>query len=145
MWQFLVERLLLDEESKCIHLLEMVKGLWNNFYWCKFDFFADTPEEGQTCHPPTEPVNGSFQPEMAQYDSGAMVRYMCNKGFTLKGRANATCNSAGQWMPPHTPTCEGKFCQTLYLKKPSRIFVVFCIHKILLHAKLKKYFFSFEK
>ena len=121
------------------------KEFMKQLYWCKLYFFAEAPTVGQNCHPPTELVNGSFQPEMAQYDSGAMVRYMCNKGFTLKGPANATCNSAGQWMPPHTPTCEGKFYQTICLKKPAGIFVVFCIHKILLQAKVKKYFFSFEK
>ena len=64
---------------------------------------------GQKCNPPNEPVNGHVHPESAQYDSGAMVQYTCNKGLTLIGPANATCNSAGRWMPHLTPTCEGKF------------------------------------
>ena len=64
---------------------------------------------GQKCNPPNEPVNGRVYPEMAEYDSGAIVQYTCNKGFTLIGSPNATCNSAGRWMPNLTPTCEGKF------------------------------------
>ena len=71
--------------------------------------FTDTPLEGHTCGFPPRPLYGSVRSPLPQYSPGAMAQYVCNNNrMPLHGPTNATCNSKGQWMPPHPPICPCK-------------------------------------
>ena len=65
-----------------------------------------------SCPTPSVPTNGqitsSTPPTNGQlYQSGSVVRFSCNSGYTLNGATSVTCQSTGNWNSAF-PTCTGK-------------------------------------
>ncbi|XP_060913928.1 complement receptor type 2-like isoform X3 [Labrus mixtus] len=60
--------------------------------------------EVSTCRPPPAIANGTFYPEKDEYEYNEVVRYTCQKDFTLSGFKSVSCSEDGTFTPA-APTC----------------------------------------
>ena len=61
---------------------------------------------GDSCGQPDSPTNGRVDTS-AGTSFGDVARYSCNKGYTLIGLNETTCQADGRWNGS-VPTCESK-------------------------------------
>ena len=102
--------------AQCVYRTKL-KNICSNLVFCCF-WFDDLPD----CDAPDAPANGAIKNVKNKYKLEAVVTFVCDPGFELKGKGTAKCDVDSDLYPiwtAKTPRCVRKYMKN-YIPKGAK-------------------------